>query len=1091
MGLIGNPLNDYVSKQIKIRQDALASGLNNNRTSKENIKKIHPFLTSSPWMRLASGVNVTRSKDDKGNPGVDVIDQLRSRGVFDGVNESLIKGDQLAKNFVLQGGPNSFKGNNPVEGAVNVKTNFGPEADTLNSLKSAYGFGYGKNGINSKQGYVPPPGITDINFEYKNDGALAFADVKIKAFSADQFAMIDILYMRPGYTCLLEFGHSQYLKNDGTLYTWDSSSTIPLDYLFPDSKNIFARASYSEMAKKIAEEKAKHDGNYEGFFGIITKFSWKFNSDGSYDINIKLTGTGNIISSLKSNIGKQTKVPSSFQSNFVFAPTADEAKEQAEEAKENPQEAKKSLVISDANASQLNFELYALFADRRFSSTDEGLIWDSIRESAVFSIEHTSIPIGDKLVSFKNKYSLVKFDVNDWGGTKYSPITLIKFSSFLTMLQKICGITDGQGGSMLNFEIVEDTYNLYAEQDPLTPKYLTKTKKGAKYDSFMVTYPGNFSCDPNVCLINYSSFDPSIIDIPVYQNLPTNTVLNKALNDTAYLEDPSLKNLSNPSLAYPIGDVFVNINFIANTLKDLQGADPKADSSMDISILDLVNSILRGISDSCGNINTFRVIFNENTAQIEIISESPILAPKDKDSNSLTVLNTFGLLPTEGSFVTNFDLDSELSDDMATQISIGAQNNGNQPMSNSTSFSSYNKGLIDRLMVEKKSTINEMTEIDEAVKLATGQISKPGKKDPLLEQWDQSEGSDCFDQVYDDREFNPDMGYIGGLKSISSTFGPGVVGRYTNKKKANVPFFLPFNMSLTMHGLGGAKIYNAFQINGKGLPLSYNPEDIKLIIKSLSHTVNLEGWKTKISTIGFPISKGVTKTKRNFEGKPASNKVVGSSSTVSGDQSNYTTPGITGLFDIDLTRTKNSSSRMKIVNAFGWPITVQTRGDKTYGKKIGDNNGRVVYELDQEYKKRNNKSFSYTFKNGAKYSSKSLHQGIHEPLRKSFKALDNAGIGKAGIKNLSASVYARDTTNAVGLLSGHSFGVAMDFNSSVYGYGVNPYNQYLKDLKNKKSANYKYAKAIQILSKTGLWKWGGDYSSTKDTHHFTFKPYSS
>ena len=53
------------------------------------------------------------------------------------------------------------------------------------------------------------------------------------------------------------------------------------------------------MSKTILKEKEKHDGNYEAFFGRISKFSWKFNMDGSYDITVKLMGLGDVISSLK------------------------------------------------------------------------------------------------------------------------------------------------------------------------------------------------------------------------------------------------------------------------------------------------------------------------------------------------------------------------------------------------------------------------------------------------------------------------------------------------------------------------------------------------------------------------------------------------------------------------------------------------------------------------------------------------------------------------------------------------------------------------------------------------------------------------
>jgi hypothetical protein len=278
------------------------------------------------------------------------------------------------------------------------------------------------------------------------------------------------------------------------------------------------------------------------------------------------------------------------------------------------------------------------------------------------------------------------------------------------------------------------------------------------------------------------------------------------------------------------------------------------------------------------------------------------------------------------------------------------------------------------------------------------------------------------------------------------------------------------------------------------LPPQYNPTDIKLLIKSLSHTVSLDGWKTKISTISFPISK-VTESAGGGEGRESTGEGFTGGGAESGDKSNYTTPGITGNFDIDLTRTLNSPTRMKIINELGWPITVQSRGGKTYGKKTGENGkpGKVVYEKDKEYRARNASAFTYTFKNGDVRSFKSIVTKMHIPLKKAFKALDDAGIGNAGIANIDPYIFARDTTGVPGNLSGHSFGVAMDFNSGKYGYGGDAYKRYLKDLKNSKSPNHIYAKAIEIVSKTGLWNWGGNYTNPKkkDTHHFTIKPYST
>ena len=308
MAIIGKPFQDYVKNQVTQRQESLGEGFGGTNTHRK-LNTLNVYNSSTPWMRLASAVSITKPTED--SPGISVYQQILNSGLFDGFGENAWGGRELAKNFVLQGAPNTVKA------GVNIAT---AATDTTaaipNDAGKAYGFGYGSSQINSQQGYVPPPGVTNIDFEYKNDGALAFATVSIKAFSATQFSMIDILYMRPGYTCLLEFGHSIYYNNKGELINFSPSFTSPFGYLFnPDSS-----PSYTTMAEKIQKEKSKHHGNYEGFFARIMKFNWKFNMDGSYDITVKLMGLGSVITSLKTNIPKMTSTPSTFNSNFKLEP---------------------------------------------------------------------------------------------------------------------------------------------------------------------------------------------------------------------------------------------------------------------------------------------------------------------------------------------------------------------------------------------------------------------------------------------------------------------------------------------------------------------------------------------------------------------------------------------------------------------------------------------------------------------------------------------------------------------------------------------------------------------------------------------------
>lgn len=785
MALIGNAFDDYVKEQIKTRQSALGEGVSSKF---RNLETLQAFNSNTPWIRLASAIDVTAGNSNIAGESVQTT--IENLGIFDGFDW---KGDSLSKNFVLMGAPTNQTGTSSPKSIVQ---------DQTTSLQGAYGFGYNQTDLAAGRGYVPPPGITSATFEYKNDGALAFATVNIKAFSDVQFSIIDILFQRPGYTCLLEFGHTMYLGNDKKLKIAGkdrSFDTKPFQFLY---KGKGKDVNYTNLANKIAEEKRDWEGNYEGFFGRITKFNWKFNEDGSYDIVVKLTGTGDVISSLKINNPKLKKNATLSHASTTQVPTPTEAqlKEAAEEG---------GFLISEAIKSQLNWELYNIFnKTTTYPSTTLG--------SSNFGVSDITVNVpvsGNTETPITIKSGVVKSDVNDWGGTDYSPITLIKFGALLSIIQRVCNLKDVQGNTMLDFSMVQD---LISGNDT----------------TYMVTYPGNFSSNPTKCLIKYSKFDSNITKAKL-----TDTVLN-----TVYLHKSpeEIKDVENPYLVMRLSDVYVDLGFIAQTMKDLRGNDQESDNEVDISILDLLNSILSGINTSLGGINSFRVLYNEVTNQIDIISESPILNTKPEKAN-FSVLNTFGFNGSEGSFITGMDLNSELTDQFATQISIGAQANSTTLAGGASAFSTYSKGLVDRMFAQKISTTEEGGGDSETVE----------PKDKIVEIFNEDVET-AFYQVYGDREYGDK--YIPTLEGVVSNISNIIINRYTQKKQSPVPVFLPFNLSLTMQGLGGMKIYQAFQIDGKGLPISYNPKTISLVIKSLSHTIDENGWKTKVETLSKPLT---------------------------------------------------------------------------------------------------------------------------------------------------------------------------------------------------------------------------------------------
>lgn len=793
MGLIGNAFEDWVTTQINKRQSALGEGLTGTRS----LDSIQAFNSSAPWIRLTSGVSIEQPTGvEAENPGVSVYDQIKNSGIL---QAGIWEGNLLSRNFILAGGATDESGN--FISGINK-----------GQLKSAYGWGYTTDNLKEGQGYVPMPGIVSCDFEYKNDGALAYAKVQVKAFSKQQFQIIDILFQRPGYTCLLEFGHSTFLDNSGDIqyagkgnYSFNTSPFQKI--LSPPSKN----NNYFEMAKAIRSEKKKWHGNYEGFFGKIAKFNWKFNSDGSYDITVNLVGTGDVISSLRVNAPKITLQPFSFNSGTIEKPS----EKDQEEAKEAG-----STVIADSLASQLNFELFCMFMNPNFAS------------DTTTTMYLPDFPLGTskKMISIED--AVYKTNVTGWF-KDYDPNTWVKFGALLAVLQKTVNIKDNNGNYLLSFNFnFEDL---------------------SKDTNFMATYPGCFSSNPNKVLIPYKNF-PSEVSPNI--RLWEYTTINSQLGGpNTNINNKELEGV-NPQLYRRLADVYLNVNYVADTLQSLRTGDPEKDDDIEVPLLDFLKALLDGINTCLGGINNFRVLFDEDTNLVSIISETPVISKK---TPTTALINTFGLVSGQGSFVRSTDLSAELTDNMATQITIGSQSGGNKNGTDGTSFSIYSKGLKDRLMVKKKVAVEEDT--------TTAEQDKEQEKDFFEEMFDENT-AEAFREIYEDADFASD--YVSAMENIVSNIATKIMGHFVEKKKSQATFFLPFNLSLTMHGLAGMRIYEAFQVTGRELPLSYNPKLLSLIIKSYSHSVSVDGWTTKISTIAKPLFDVDASELKSNASRPAS-----------------------------------------------------------------------------------------------------------------------------------------------------------------------------------------------------------------------------
>ena len=61
-----------------------------------------------------------------------------------------------------------------------------------------------------------------------NKGSIRKATLMLTAHNPDQFRIIELLYLRLGFSILVEWGHNMYYDNDGNLDIYNKASFLVL-----------------------------------------------------------------------------------------------------------------------------------------------------------------------------------------------------------------------------------------------------------------------------------------------------------------------------------------------------------------------------------------------------------------------------------------------------------------------------------------------------------------------------------------------------------------------------------------------------------------------------------------------------------------------------------------------------------------------------------------------------------------------------------------------------------------------------------------------------------------------------------------------
>ena len=875
--ITGQPFDSGVVDQINARQTVL--GLN----PKPDSALIYQN-NKSAFLRLASSVNL--------EPALTATQILRERGL-----PTYLTGDELAKQCVLFGGVTAITTTTPIDaapGTVFQTESFTKPVGLINDPSFPFDGAYGWGGLDSK-GYVPMPGVESADVSFYNRGALQKVDLKIKVYSVEQLQIFDLLYFRIGYTMLLEWGHSLYIDNEGNLVNRTDFFTEPF-------RKFFEKQKQKEILSSISKERETSFYNYDAALVKVTNFSWKFNNDGSYNIDLKLIGLGDVIEALKINTAQ---------------PKADQVvsiKTQLQDQKNNLEKQRESLnkeLSGLGRANQLSFftavpntpeELATLNSEfNTFKSVVSRLINQYSNNLTNLYSAATLIGNGQNedakevLGKDLNVGSDFAKDVASYVAKNFTNFQLPNNQYWEKKIKQANSLVGGLSSNAAQseaFSIAPEAardnkdkttfnsrlYNWIQEirlidsiknttspdllQLPFTTKSSNTSSTGRRtlditqyyvrlgymldyIQKSLLVYDKTKDNEPIFTFntdsdVNYClSFPYQVSSDPLVCVIPTKNLDSKG-NGWEYLTGKGKE----PNLTGYFVDDNPYLGKVMNIMVNIDFIAKTLDKGVDTNgksgLLGFLKNLLNGINDALGNVNKLDAVYDNEVNEVKIIEGSRLNIKEE--SPKIGIFQVYGVRPgVLGSFVKDVDFQVQLPPSMAAMATISAQSKGNIVGENATGLSKLNKGLVDRVIT---------TKLDAK---SVGLPEKGAKDDPetfFKENIIQQNG--YLKSLYKDYSYQKDN--VSGLKSISRDIASYVTGYTAEQEITPSPFFIPFNLSLQMDGLSGMRNYERFAISENVLPYSYRTSNenkgvIDFLIKGISHSISGNKWTTKIESL--------------------------------------------------------------------------------------------------------------------------------------------------------------------------------------------------------------------------------------------------
>jgi hypothetical protein len=275
--------------------------------------------------------------------------------------------------------------------------------------------------------------------------------------------------------------------------------------------------------------------------------------------------------------------------------------------------------------------------------------------------------------------------------------------------------------------------------------------------------------------------------------------------------------------------VLLNIDFIHSVIEE---SFSDSDSGH-ISLTDFLEKILEGIQESLGYINDFTVSYNSYNNSLRILDNTYLANLYNKIDP--TIFNISYSTNTEGSFIRDYSLKSEVFSKVGNALMAGSQQNGNNGVTNGNLFSELYKGTTDRILKTKRNNNVSVTSNSAKETLKTLFNTYQDYRFKLVETRGSLSTSD-----------------IDGFKASIKDYYRFDIGQLIKSKNSDVvgDRLIPLNLQLTMDGLSGMDIHQIFNINSRLLPSDYVGK-VSFVIRELTHKISDEGWITNVGSLSI------------------------------------------------------------------------------------------------------------------------------------------------------------------------------------------------------------------------------------------------